>query len=57
MARSALTGFTAIYFQSYNDIISGVPVRVYTPNDKNKDSAMIVYFYGGGFAVANGIGQ
>ena len=47
----------AIYFQSYDDNISDVPVRVYTPNAKNKDSAMIVYFYGGGFVVANGIGQ
>ena len=40
-------------FQSYDDIIAEVPVRVYTPVNKNEDSAMIVYFHGGGFAFGS----
>ena len=40
-------------FQSYDDIIAEVPVRVYTPVNKNEDSAIIVYFHGGGFAFGS----
>ena len=41
------------FFQSYDDTIAGVPVRIYTPVNKNDDSAMIVFFHGGGFATGN----
>ena len=42
-----------VVFQSYDDIIAEVPVRVYTPVNKNEDSAMIVYLHGGGFAFGS----
>lgn len=34
-------------------MIARVPVRIYTPVNKNDDSAMIVFFHGGGFATGN----
>ena len=46
---------TRLHFvlQSYDDIIAEVPVRVYIPVNMNEDSAMIVYFHGGGFAFGS----